>query len=471
MKKILLCSLFFLCALITVFSPYLAEFSMSTQTKASPVATTSETNLLSTAIIKPMGVGGQTGSETIESEVYVKDKNGNDKRAFYLDELGIIVDENKNPIVSDGTIMNTYNEFTKEVVDGANRAMIIWLDSVSNKHYIKSSGKSYNKSINTSEEIFLINYRGTMIYSTRKERKRDWYEYVPIVNIFTSLREKYVWYDMNGRELVSDDIEEVKDSWWGKTGEVMQAYLTLGISEYWSVLDYTSIKDKLTLAELDTLLTHATENPWDGLTDQNNLPVVTTDGYRVRVNPRTNQLYSGGGLVYPIYNSVSGLPIIFANNDIITTHGQQQTIENAVLLQSITVQSLLNTNTDFYMDTVTTQYGTFDCPVFVKAETKERTLITGQSASGVTNGFNLWYESPTMGQDFSEWWNATFGDFGNGLSSFLNILKIIGVVIIVLLLLPLIVPLIKLISLPFVMLGNSLKNLSNSKKKGGRRYD
>jgi hypothetical protein len=273
---------------------------------------------------------------------------------------------------------------------------------------------------------------------------------------------------MNGRELVSDDIEEVKNSWWGKTMEVFLAFETLGISEYWSVLDYTSIKDRLTLAELDTLLTHATENPWDGLTDQNNLPVVTTDGYRVRVNPRTSQLYSGGGLVYPIYNSVSGLPIIFVNNDIITTNGQQQTIENAVLLQSVTVQSLLNTNTDFYMDTVTTQYGTFDCPVFVNAETKERTLITGQNASGVTNGFNLWYESPSMGQDFGEWWNDTFGDLGSSMSSFLNILKIIAVVILIVILLPLISPLIKLISLPFVMFANSLKNLANSKKKGGK---
>ncbi|MDR1917774.1 MAG: hypothetical protein LBQ05_02185 [Christensenellaceae bacterium] len=464
MRKVFLIAVFFVTAIISATLPTVESLHtshLSATATADTTTHTTATNSFGGFNIKTMSIGGENGSETIETPLYVKDKYNNDKRAFYLDEIGIIVDENKNPIVSDGTVMNTYNEVTGEVVDGANRAMVIWLDSVNNKHYIKQDGLSFNKSITLTDTVYMINYGGTVIYATREERKRDWYEYVPFVNIFTSLREKYLWYDMNGRELDTKKIEEVKNSWWAKTAEVFVAINTLGVSEYWSVLDYTAIKDQMTLAELDTLLTHATENPWNGLTDGNGLPVVTEDGFRVRVNPRTSQLYSGGGLVFPIFNSISGLPIIFINNDIITTDGQQQTITNCVLTNSTTVQNLLNTGCEFYMDTITTQYGRFDCPVLVQ-ENGDRTLITGQSTNGITDGFYMWYESPDVGQDFSEWWQE-ITDSGF-LTNLKMILTIIAIVFVVMLLLPIIPPIINLVSVPFVILADSIKSLAKKSK-------
>jgi hypothetical protein len=410
--------------------------------------------------ITPLSAGPQEPNETIEGAVYTKDKDGNDKRVFFLDEVGILVTEDKQPIVNDGTLITTYNDENQNYIDGANKALNIFLDSHLERHYLYSGGK-YTTSITLDREVFLINYQNKMIYSFRNERKKDWYEYIPIVNIFTSLREKYLWYDMNGRQLKTDDIGEYENAWIAKTTKVITAIATLGVSEYFWSASFTDIREKTTLAELTNLMTHATTHPWQGLTDASGDPVVTVDGARVRINPRTNQLTDDFG--WALFNENSGLPIIFYNNDIITTDLQQQTVQNAVLLQAISVNGLLNTGTEFYMDSITTQFGTFDVPVFYNKNSNKWTLTNGQDTDGITNGIELWTQSPSNGQSFGDWWNENFGDLGDGINKFLQIGAIILGVIVLILLFPLIPPIIAVIAFPFKMLASALK-----KKSGGK---
>jgi hypothetical protein len=430
--------------------------------------------------IKPFTAGQTDPYETIETAVYTKDENGEDKRVFYLDEVGILVTEDGKPVVNsndENTLIATYDAATQNYIDGANRALNIFLDSHLEKHYL-SSGGEYTTAITLDREVFLINYKGKLIYSFREKRKKDWYEYVPIVNIFTSLRDDYLWFDMNGRELVTKEIAEYKNAWLAKTGKVLIAIETLGISEYaLSSVTFKDIRERTTLAELTNLMTHATQHPWSALLDENNMPVVTADGIVIRINPRTNQLTDTFG--WALFNSHTGMPIIFYNNDVITFNVKksvvQQQIENAVLLEAVTVKGLLDTGTEFYMDSVTTQYGTFDCPVFYDKNNGKWTFITGGEVEGITNGIKLWTESPANGQSFSEWWDSLgvdnmFDGMSDTVKNFMRILGIVAVVVVVLLLLPIISPIIKIISLPFVMFADSIKNITK-KKKGGRRYD
>jgi hypothetical protein len=260
---------------------------------------------------------------------------------------------------------------------------------------------------------------------------------------------------MNGRQLKTDDIGEYENAWIAKTTKVITAIATLGVSEYFWSASFTDIREKTTLAELTNLMTHATTHPWQGLTDASGNPVVTVDGARVRINPRTNQLTDDFG--WALFNDNSGLPIIFYNNDIITTDLQQQTVQNAVLLQAISVNGLLNTGTEFYMDSITTQFGTFDVPVFYNKNNDKWTLTNGQDTDGITNGFELWTQSPSNGQSFGDWWNENFGDIGDGVNKFLQIGAIILGVIVLILLFPLIPPIIAVIVFPLKMLASALK--------------
>jgi hypothetical protein len=260
---------------------------------------------------------------------------------------------------------------------------------------------------------------------------------------------------MNGREIKAEHIGNFNGSGWVKGGKLATAILTLGVSEYFWNVTFADIRQKTTLAELRTLMTHATEHPWAGLTDSNGLPVVATDGMRIRINPRTQQLTDNFG--WALFNTQSGLPIVFHDNDIITTDGQQQTIENCVLLNSITVDALLNSGTDFYMSSITTYFGTFDVPVFQNANKDGWNLMNGNSADGIINDTKPWYESTSMGKNFTDWWQDTFGEGNDLLGKITKILGLVLGVIILILLLPIIPPIIKLITLPLVLLADGLK--------------
>jgi hypothetical protein len=416
--------------------------------------------------ITPMSVGPTDPNETIEGAVYTKDKNGNDKRVFLLDELGILVDENGTPITEqDDTVMATYNADTQQYIDGANRALGIFLDSHLERHYLLSGGK-YTTTIRMDKEVFLINYKtgstSKLIYAFRQKRKWAWYEYIPIVgSIVRAGVDDYDYFDMNARQLNTDNIDELKNSWFLKTTKFLVSWQTLGFSDYVWKASFADIREKTTLAELTNLMTHATTHPWAGLTDNNGYPVVAEDGQRIRINPTTKQLTDNLG--WGLFNTQTGYPIVYINQDIITIPDMaQQTVHNGTLTNAITVTGLLNTGVEFYMGSIDTQYGSFDVPVFSNGNGGWN-FTNGDSADKIINEMQA--GGYVNGKTPEELWDGIKSIFTSGnetFNGFMRLLGIVAVVVVVLLLLPIIIPIISIIALPFKMLASAIK------KKGGK---
>jgi hypothetical protein len=102
---------------------------------------------------------------------------------------------------------------------------------------------------------------------------------------------------------------------------------------------------------------------------------------------------------------------MFESNDMIKTGSIQQTVENAVLLNSCTVNGLLNIDVESEMTYITTPFGAFDCPVFFRDGNWES--MNGETANVVIDdGFHNWTDigSETLG----EWEDGIFGNRGNG---------------------------------------------------------
>jgi hypothetical protein len=363
--------------------------------------------------------------------------------------------------------MTTYNDNTQEYIDGANRALGIFLDSHLERHYLLSGGK-YTTTIRMDKEVFLINYKtgstSKLIYAFREKRTWAWYEYIPIVgSIARAGVDDYNYFDMNGRQLNTDNIDELKNSWWLKAGKFATSWATLGFSDYVWKCSFADIREKTTLAELTNLMTHATTHPWLGLTDNNGYPVITEDGERVRINPTTKQLTDNFG--WALFNTNTGYPIVYLQQDIVTIPDMaQQTVNNATLTNAITVKGLLNTGIEFYMGSIDTQYGSFDVPVF-KSESGW-VFTNGDNATEIIN--EMVDGGYVNGKTPQELWDSIKDIFTGGneaLNGFIRTLGIIAVIVVIIILLPIIVPLLKIVAIPFVILGNSLKNLRKRKGK------
>jgi hypothetical protein len=410
--------------------------------------------------VTPLAAGPTDTTETIEGAVYTKDKDGNDERVFLLDELGILVTESGIPVTEQNdSVMTTYNEDTQQYIDGANRALGIFLDSHLERHYLLSGGK-YTTTIRMDKEVFLINYKtgstSKLIYAFREKRKWAWYEYIPVVgSIVRAGVDDYDYYDMNGRQLNTDNIDELKNSWWLKAGKFYASWVSMGFIDYAWKVSFADIREKTTLAELTNLMTHATTHPWQGLTDSNGYPVITEDGERIRVNPTTKQLTDNFG--WALFNTVTGYPIVYLNQDIKTIPDmKQQTVTNGTLKNAITVMGLLNSGVEFSMGSINTQYGSFDVPVF-KSD-NGWTFTNGEDATEIIN--EMVDGGYVNGKTPQELWDSIMSIFdGNntGFNNFVRMLGIAAVIIVVLILLPVIMPVLKIIAIPFVMLGNSFK--------------
>jgi hypothetical protein len=318
------------------------------------------------------------------------------------------------------------------------------------------------------KEVFLINYKmgstSKLIYAFREKRKWAWWEHIPIIGTIARAGvDDYNYFDMNGRQLDTDNIDELKNSWWLKAGKFLVSWQTLGFSDYVWKASFADIREKTTLAELTNLMTHATTHPWQGLTDSNGYPVVAEDGQRIRINPTTKQLTDNLG--WALFNTQTGYPIIYRNQDIVTIPDmKQQTVQNAVLKNAITVMGLLNSGVDFYMGSITTQYGEFDVPVFSNGN-GGWTFTNGDDATEVINEMQEGgYVNGQTPEELLDSIKNIFSGENETLNNFIRTLGIIVGVVLVIILLPLISPIIAIIALPFKMLASAIKK----KSKGGK---
>lgn len=370
------------------------------------------------------------------------------KRVYYLRETGMVVTEDGTPVADpNNSRIVVYDEENSEFVDGANRALAIYLDSRLNRHFLRSGGR-YATPINLDRDVFLINLNttqgATLIYAFRDKISRPWFAALNPTNWRAGGMSEYVFSDMNGHAIDNKYIGEIKSATWWQKGITFLSPLFMiasATSNGWSI-HVVEILDRTTLRELKTLMSHATIHPWPTLVcGESGKDVVTQDGHVIRVNPRTRQLTDSYG--WALFNSHSGLPIVFHNNDIITTNFQQQKIENAVLLDSLTVWELLNSGTDFRMGFVTTAFGSFDVPILLAnpngdPNNPDWRLMNGQSANGVID--ELLPTEVLDGESFGEWFGRVFGGgSGNGFS-FMQILQIIVLLAVLLILLRIFLP-------------------------------
>jgi len=430
--------------------------------------------------------------ETITRHVYTRDN----QRLFIQRETGFVVTEDGRPVAAGNTRNNQAISPTNtttngsgnvlmsvpdntELIDSANRNLPIFLNSTLNRAFLRTSdGRNYVTSIARGNEVFLINFRPNpnrpedtmLIYAFRERVERGFWDRAWNPRLWgTSGRTYYQFFDMAGRAIEERYIAtmDTTPAWQQAlyfTGLIAASILfppliifTVGSAVTGGIqtIPFVEIISRTTLGELLDEITHATVHPWNalacGITGQD---VKTTDGRVIRINPRTNQLADHFG--YSLFNRVYGYPIILWNNDVYMIYGlrqqhrRQQRIENNILLDSVTVQELLDEGVEFYFDTMSTYFGSFTVPKIRNPETQEFTLMNGQTSDN-TNGILGWEH--LHGESFRSWWDRVvvaglFG--GDGGIGFFGWLMIAVGIVLLLIALPYIMTFLKFIFAPLI---------------------
>jgi hypothetical protein len=325
----------------------------------------------------------QPPSDIVESGVYT----GEGKRVYMLEGINILmteegdivtIDDRTNSNTKDGSSTLHYNEETQEVIDGRNRRLAIFLNSQRGVHEVRDGGRT-TRAIKLDETIYMVNYRisegnYTMIYVSRRVHHSG-------VFIFRTTTIKF--YDMNGHELDNDRIgfPQPPAAW-----KALFPPLFIREVANWTVaVVLFEIYEETTLRKLLHDISKATEHPWPRIycPDVNDW-VMTEDGQPVMVNMATKQLTDWFG--FALFNAVTGLPIVFHNDDIVTTNMKPQVVENGVLKDAMSVWQMLQTGQVFYMHIVPTLFGYFNVPVFNRgtADKPDWRLMNGDSTEGIT---------------------------------------------------------------------------------------
>jgi hypothetical protein len=481
MKKLFLsCSLIFL-SLILLCSAYLVFLQR-------PIKKEKQVSSFAPQDSRLMSVLNPDPSTEVEEPVYTKEH----KRIFYLEEVGMCVDEDGKPLVTNGTNIIGYDEDKDALVDGANKTLSVFISSQLGDAYLMDGG-SFVTNIDLDREIFMVVLKEPglperLIYCYRELRELEWWEWLPFVGLFTPYWDDYLYFDMNGRPIKTEYIAD-KDGFFDYAGKALFVILNLFTLGYYNTImhglvEFTDIREKTTLAQIRTLITHATQHPWQGLIAENGLPVVTQDGRVIRINPLSFQLCDNLG--WSIYNTQTGMPVIFHNDDIITfaigdfAVTQQAVVDN-VLINASTIEMMLNNGTDIEMGTVTIpNYGTFSVPVMKSSGSNNYNFLNGANADGTINELHEWTEIQTnfekavkdMGSDIS----SMLKSVGDGVSNFFNELfdkdngfldavKMIVVILVIILLFPVISLIVKLIADLISAVTNSFKKRSKNNGK------
>ncbi|MCL2176665.1 MAG: hypothetical protein FWB72_01745 [Firmicutes bacterium] len=349
--------------------------------------------------------------------------------ARFQRETGIVTNADGVPLMNPGnphitgeTTIITYCKYTQSFIDGANRSLALFLDSRLDRHYLHKNGTRVRE-IRLDSAVFLINFNGRdgqrLIYTFRERYDRGW------LNGVFGDRHGYRFFDMNGRRIYERYIAEFqRPAWWRVAiGFAFPPYrLGMGLTGN-HLVAFVEIHERTTLGALTTLISHATIHPWDRLRCFNtNEFLLTEDGREVLVNPRTNQVSDFFG--FALFNSVNALPIVYHNNDIITTNLEQQRVERrvvdgvarSILVDAFTVWGLLESGTSFYMATVPTHFGYFDVPVLrnnANPHDPDWRLMNGECADGVIKDMRP--SEVDDGESFGTWLGRNVNNTRSGL--------------------------------------------------------
>lgn len=341
-------------------------------------------------------------------------------------DLVTIADNNRNS--TDGSLSLYWNEETEEVLDGADRHLAIFLNSRLNRNELRLGG-FYTRAIELFSTVYLVNYREPNgryreIFVTIRTHNAAWWQ------VFQNTR--HTVYDMNGRELRYERIGLPQPApWWSsKWTTIRQNHRIRNVIDMW---------EDFLLGDLLQTIRLSTRHPWPQIMDAGRA-VVTPVGEAIRVNPRTWQVTDFFG--FPIINERTALPLIFADGNIIATNGQVQRIENAMLLDVMTVQDLLDRGVPFHQDFIYMQpFGYLDVPVrnWGTYYDPDWRLLNGELAAGITVGI-----ADSRSRYSGGFWDGLRDLFG-GDGGVVDIMRFIGIILGLILMLAVVVKILSLV--------------------------
>jgi Sec-independent protein translocase protein TatA len=398
----------------------------------------------------------QTPGDRIETDIY----SGCGERVFFAEGLGLLTTADGRVLYDGGnSSVVAYHEENKEFLNGANQTLQAVINSTQTRHIIQRGAMNVRPvGITLNDELFLITIRhsslnhmtdgrGEMaIYATRQFLPIDWYRNLNPFRWFNKDRRVVeVFFNMFNDPIPSDWIVRESGSF-----TVWDGIFTLGFGliarNNGGWFPVAEVLDRTTLRALRTDLRASTWHPWDRLmegTGGMRRAVKSVDDDYIFINPRTQQL--SDFMSYPLFNSVSGRPIILRDGDVVTvdrdsSNGHavlaQQKIENGVLLEAVTVEDILNTNRPFHVGIIDVAfgggaYGSYDAIVFHDGYDSDGNpkwrFPNGESADGIIRDMRF---TNTFG------WDDLPGLFGNFLADNMDWLRwiLLGIGIFILLL-------------------------------------
>jgi len=290
--------------------------------------------------------------------------NGQGQRLFVLEGSNMVVSQAPNGNVNLVTVdesdrnmrglMVVHNPNTDEFLDGAERTLTIWLDSMDRA--ILRGGLRETIPISLDRDVGLIQRRVgrdtyVPIFSLiNRQRVGFWNTINPWGRYFLRGGYRYNFFDVTGQSIPSNEICTRVDGWATTTNIVAGIMNPIRFAIHGNpVIHVANIFQQTTLRELMQEMSHVAYHPWPRIRDViADRYVVAQDGHYVFLNPRTNQITDRFG--YPMFSMNNrGFPVIFLNYDLITVDGRPQEVNNGVILNVMSTHGLLQAGREFHL--------------------------------------------------------------------------------------------------------------------------
>ena len=364
-------------------------------------------------------------------EGYIYNDRGN--RLFVLEDLGLIVSDNADVIVIDGDSRPIFHDPESEgFIDSAGTSLNIWIDSM--ERAILRGGTRHTIPISLDNNVVLINVRHqndyVLTYAFHTRQRRAWWDIAFNVARWGAGNYNHYFHDVTGNLIPLNTISQRTD--WSNVGSVIANVhpVLIGIRALFGSSPFLTVVDVLertTLRDLMQSIQNVRYHPFPRLIDPSTGQFVrASDGREIFMSPRTFQFFSIEML--PLFSMTNrGLPLVFHNNDIITTDGRPQEITDGVLVGVYTTQQLLNQGEEFHLGIITTTFGMFSVPIFY--DEGRWNSVTGDDITDEIND-----QRPHIiidGASLLEWLHNIFGSGNFGMIITIIFWVIVGLLLLV----------------------------------------